>query len=141
MNTELLGNWFRSLETGRTLKGRFLSPLVAFLVATAGLSSLVPGGLVLRGFEATTDTAPLEVAGHPTVGVVGYVDLGQHHLYVTAESLLIVGIATAIVAYGGRARHTLAGITLGIGATGGLALVTGCPCGAGSALSLWQLVG
>lgn len=112
-------------------------PLAAFLLATAGLLSTVPGG-TLRGFTFTTDTVPLEVAGRSTLAVIGYVDLGQQHLYVTAETLLLVVVASALAKRGGFA--TLAGVVLGVGAVGGLSVVTGCPCGSGAATPLWHFV-
>lgn len=117
---------------------RVTSPVVAFLVATAGLLMTVPGGSV-RGIELTTDAAPLAVAGRSALAVVGYVNLGQRHLYVPVESLLLVAIAAALAARGGVA--TLLSIGLGAAAAVTLVVVTGCPCGSGAATSLWQLAG
>lgn len=115
---------------------RVASPLAAFLVATAGLLATVPGGSV-RGVELTTDATALEVAGRSTLAVVGYINLGQQHLYVTGDALLLIAIASVLATRGGLVR--LAGIVLGAGAAGGLIVVTGCPCGTGSATPLWRL--
>lgn len=117
---------------------RVASPLAASVVAATGLLAAIPGATV-QGVELTTDTAPLEAAGRSTMAVVGYVDLGQRHLYVTAESLLVVAIAVLLTTRGRLA--TLVGIGLGAVAAGGTVVVTGCPCGTGATTPLWRLVG
>lgn len=121
------------------LRLRLASPLVAFLGTTVALLVATAGGLgAIRGVELTTDSTPLAVAGRSTLAVVGYVDLGQQHLYVTAESLLLVALATVLVSRGGLA--TVVGVLLGAGTAGGLVVVTGCPCGSGGAEPLWQVL-
>lgn len=138
MNAGSVRAWPHSIVPSLVARIRITYPLIAFLVAIAGLLAVVPGSSA-RGVEFTTDTAPLEVAGRSTLATVGYVDLGQRHLYVTGESLLLLAIASGLAT---RSRFgALIGIGLGVSAAGTLTVVTGCACGTGTATPLWQLAG
>lgn len=124
---------------------RVAFPLITFLAVATLLLSVTQTTLTTansfplpNGFVVTTDTASLEVAGKSTLAVLGYVDFGMAHLYVTAESLLLVIAGTMLVSRGRVGM--LAGIILGGCAAGTLVLITGCPCGSGSASSIWVFV-
>ncbi|WP_224926105.1 hypothetical protein [Saliphagus infecundisoli] len=105
---------------------------------TESLSATTGSVPLPNGFSATTDTAPLEIAGTSTLAVLGYVDFGIAHLYVPAESLLMVVAGIFLVSRG--RTGTVAGIALGGCAAGTLVLVMGCPCGSGSAMALRALL-
>lgn len=116
----------------------FLAVTVVLLTVTQATPETTIPFQSLTGLVVTTDTAPLKAAGESTIGALGYVDFGSTHLYVTGKPVLVV-VAGMVLASRGRIG-TLAGIALGAFAAGMLVLVTGCPCGSGSATALWQSI-
>ena len=117
--------------------GRYWPALtvVAWLTGVAGLLWLVPTLGGVHGVTATMDTAPLVVAGGPAPPVVGYLAVGQTHVYVPAgvPAMLVVG---ELLSSTGHWWGRLAAVVVGLLAAGQLLVLSGCGCGTGSVAPL-----
>ncbi len=129
----------RSLPRPAARSAASLVPVSGFALALAALVYRTP----IRGplYQPTLlpSRVPLEVAGADPLVVVASIGIGQNWLYVTGLSatLLTAGLLLALV---GSRLGTILGAVLASGAAGTVMRVSGCHCGAGSTVHLWELL-
>lgn len=112
-----------------------LGTIVAFGVATLTLVSVSPLGGSIHTVRAVPSPIPLQTARALVPVPLAYVGLGMTRVYLTAlpALFLIAGpIGATLSDRGGNVVATGAGIAAALTLT----VVTGCPCGSGTATPL-----
>lgn len=135
MGTHGLRHRVAAMTDGSTAGWYALCSLVAFAGAAAAFVALSPLGGSVHTVALAPGTASLRVAGALVPVSLGYLGMGMTRLYLTAlpALLLVAGPLGGIAA--GRGGSAFA-VASGVAAAATVTVVTGCPCGSGSATPL-----
>lgn len=116
----------------------FLSPVGGFVFGAIALSYLAPIPGAVQSVVIAPEMIPLRTAGATPVVAIAYVGIELVRIYLTGFPVLIVGVGSVIAVT--QRRGVVFGIFFGILAAGMLTLLSGCHCGTGSTIYLWQAV-